>query len=54
MKKGYLLADGYMGWVESEHQYKMFPTESEYNEYVKDKDSIFGGTCNGNKSKAQR
>lgn len=31
-KMGYLLPDGYMGWVESEHRYLMFATEDEYLE----------------------
>lgn len=31
-KTGYLIPDGYMGWVEAEHRYRIFATEKEYLE----------------------
>ena len=36
MRQGYLLTDGYMGWVESEHKYILFPTEQEYIDRIKE------------------
>jgi hypothetical protein len=35
--KGYLIADGYMGWVENEKRYRLFETESAYIEEVNDR-----------------
>ena len=29
-----MLPDGYMGWVEEDHRYRIFATEKEYEEVV--------------------
>lgn len=31
---GYLVADGYRGWVEELGSFMMFPTEQEYMDYI--------------------
>ena len=35
-RKGYPVADGYMGFLPDEGKYKLFETEGEYNEYFSD------------------
>lgn len=34
--KGYPVSSGYMGWIEEEKRYRLFATENDYEEYVKE------------------
>lgn len=34
--KGYPVGSGYMGYVESENDYRLFETEEDYTEYIRD------------------
>lgn len=34
--KGYPIGCGYMGYVKSEKQYRLFDTEGDYKEYIRD------------------
>ena len=37
MEKGYVVPNGYMGWIESEGRYKLFATEEDYLDEVRDR-----------------
>ena len=32
--KGYIVPNGYMGWIENESRYQLFETESAYYNYL--------------------
>lgn len=34
--KGYPVGSGYMGYVKSENKYRLFETEDEYDEYIRE------------------
>ena len=36
MKDGYIVNSGYMGYLESEGRYRLFSTEGDYRDYLKD------------------
>lgn len=38
MTKGYFVASGYMGWIESEHRFMLFATEADYLDYISEND----------------
>ena len=35
MRKGYLVDSGYMGYVPDSHEYLLFASESDYDEYLR-------------------
>ena len=38
--KGYVVAEGYMGYIPSENRYRLFSTEEEYVEYFKEMEEV--------------
>lgn len=40
-RKGYVVASGYMGYVEDLNKYLLFPTEEEYNEWIAEKENVW-------------